>query len=69
MSDVNIGEDAPILEVMSTMRAMRRLRSDPVPEELLTRLVEAATWAPSASNAQWPVARHAPADVLQRDGW
>jgi len=52
MSDIKIGEDAPIFEVMSTMRAMRRLRPDPVPEELLARLVEAATWAPSASNAQ-----------------
>jgi hypothetical protein len=36
VSDIEIGENAPILEVMSTMRAMRRLRPDPVPEELLT---------------------------------
>src|ERR671939_425934 len=49
---VPIGEDAPIFEVMSTMRAMRRLRPDPVPDELLERLVEAATWAPSGSNTQ-----------------
>ena len=28
---VAIGEDAPIFEVMSTMRAMRRLKPDPIP--------------------------------------
>ncbi|MFE3187757.1 nitroreductase family protein [Nocardia sp. NPDC059240] len=49
---VPIGADAPVFEVMRTMRAMRRLKSDPVPEELLTTLVEAATWAPSGSNTQ-----------------
>lgn len=51
-SPVPIGEDAPILAVMRTMRAIRRLKPDPVPDELLTKLVEAATWAPSGSNAQ-----------------
>lgn len=41
-----------LVEIMSTMRAMRRLRPDPVPMDLLERLVEAATWAPNASNVQ-----------------
>src|SRR4051794_30384503 len=41
-----------ILELMHTMRAMRRLKPDPVPREILEQLVAAATWAPSASNAQ-----------------
>jgi nitroreductase len=49
---VAIGEDAPIFEVMSTMRAMRRLKPDPVPGELLDKLIEAATWGPSGSNSQ-----------------
>jgi nitroreductase len=49
---VPVGEDAPIFEVMSTMRAMRRLKPDPVPDELLEQLVQAATWAPSGSNLQ-----------------
>jgi len=49
---VPIGTDAPILEVMSTMRAMRRLKPDPVPDEMLDQLVEAATWAPSGGNIQ-----------------
>jgi nitroreductase len=43
---------AGMFEVMSTMRAMRRLKPDPVPDDLLTRVVEAATWAPSAANIQ-----------------
>jgi nitroreductase len=47
-----LGPDAPLFEIMRTMRAMRRLRPDPVPRELLERLVEAATWAPSGSNSQ-----------------
>jgi nitroreductase len=49
---VPVGEDAPLVEVMRTMRAMRRLEPDPVPDELLEKLVEAATWGPSGSNAQ-----------------
>lgn len=49
---VPIGEDAPVLEVLRTMRAMRRLAPDPVPDEVLERIVEAATWAPSGGNVQ-----------------
>ena len=41
-----------IWELMHTMRAMRRLKPDPVPRALLEQLVAAATWAPSASNGQ-----------------
>ena len=41
-----------IFELMHTMRAMRRLKPDPVPREMLEQLVTAATWAPSASNGQ-----------------
>ena len=50
--DVPVGPDAPIMDVMATMRAMRRLKPDPVPDELIETLVRAATWAPSASDAQ-----------------
>jgi nitroreductase len=49
---VPVGSDAPIMEVMATMRAMRRLKPDPVPDELLDELVVAATWAPSGGNLQ-----------------
>jgi nitroreductase len=49
---IAIGPDAPIFSVMQTMRAMRRLKPDPVPDELLEQLIEAATWGPSGSNLQ-----------------
>src|SRR4051794_26935060 len=45
-------EQEIIFELMHTMRAMRRLKPDPVPREILQQLVDAATWAPSASNSQ-----------------
>jgi nitroreductase len=47
-----MSDDPALFEVMSTMRAMRRLKPDPVPDELLERLIEAASWAPSGSNEQ-----------------
>lgn len=40
----------------STTRAVRRLRPDPIPDELLRRVLEATTWAPSGGNRQpWHV--------------
>lgn len=53
---VPLGPDAGVMAIMATTRAMRRLRPDPVPEELLRRLIEAATWAPSPGN--WQVAAY-----------
>lgn len=44
--------DAQLFDVMYTCRAMRRLKPDPVPEETLLALVDAALRAPSGSNAQ-----------------
>jgi nitroreductase len=41
-----------LFETMATMRAMRRLAPEAVPAEVLSRLVEAATWAPSGGNLQ-----------------
>ena len=41
-----------VLEIMHTCRAMRRLKPDPVPEDVLVKLVDAAIHAPSSSNAQ-----------------
>jgi nitroreductase len=40
------------MQVMATMRAMRRLKPDPIPREVLEDVVRAATWAPSGSDAQ-----------------
>ena len=45
-----------LYDAMSTTRAVRRLRSEPVPDELLRRIIEAANWAPTGGNAQpWRV--------------
>ncbi len=44
--------DAKLFDVMWTCRAMRRLKADPVPEELLLALVDAALHGPSGGNAQ-----------------
>jgi len=41
-----------LLGVMATMRAMRRLADRPVAQELLDRLVQAASWAPVGANRQ-----------------
>jgi nitroreductase len=41
-----------LFEAIYTARAQRRLRPDPVPEELITRVLDAAIRAPSAGNAQ-----------------
>lgn len=41
---------------MSTLRAVRRLRPDPVPPDVLERVLRAATWAPTGGNRQpWRV--------------
>ena len=43
-------------QAASTLRAVRRLKSDPIPEATLRRVLEAATWAPSGGNRQpWRV--------------
>ena len=41
-----------VFQAMSEMRAMRRLKTDPVPREVLKEVVQYATHAPSGSNAQ-----------------
>src|SRR5450830_1397813 len=41
-----------IFEAIYTLRAMRRLKPDPVPEELVWKVLEAATRAPSGGNLQ-----------------
>ena len=49
-----------IFEVMYHCRSMRRLKPDPVPEELLLRLCEAGNQAPTGSNMQgvrWIIVR------------
>jgi nitroreductase len=41
-----------IYEAMRTLRAVRRLRPDPIADGVLHRVLEAATWAPTGGNRQ-----------------
>ncbi len=41
-----------VYETMRTLRAVRRLRPDPIPDDVLHRVLEAATWAPTGGNVQ-----------------
>ncbi len=40
------------LELVRGRRSIRKFRQDPLPREALRRVIEAASWAPSASNRQ-----------------
>ena len=45
-----------LYEAMSSLRAVRRLRPDPIPDDVIERVLQAATWAPSGGNVQpWRV--------------
>ena len=45
-----------LYDAMSTLRAVRRLRTDPIPDEVLERVLQAACWAPTGGNTQpWKV--------------
>lgn len=57
-----MSEDMGIFDAIYNCRAMRRLDTKEVPEELLVKLVDAANQAPSGSNmqnARWLVVRDA----------
>jgi len=41
-----------LFDIQRTMRAMRRLKPDPVPDPLITQILEAATCAPNGGNSQ-----------------
>jgi nitroreductase len=66
----------PLEEAMRTQRAIRRLRPDPVDDELVLHLIELALRAPTGSNAQnWEfivvkdAAVRARLGVLNRSAW
>ncbi|WP_051063255.1 nitroreductase family protein [Ilumatobacter nonamiensis] len=47
---------AELYDVMSTLRAVRKLRPDPIPDDVLERVLQAACWAPTGGNTQpWRV--------------
>ena len=41
-----------LYNLMSTQRAVRRLKPDAIPDEVLQRIMQAAAWAPTGGNAQ-----------------
>ena len=44
--------DPGLFEIIHTTRSMRRLKSDPVPDELIRKILEAGVCAPSGGNMQ-----------------
>jgi nitroreductase len=44
--------ESDIYHAMSTLRAVRRLKRDPIPDDVLKRILQAAAWAPSGGNVQ-----------------
>jgi nitroreductase len=55
MDDADIealGDDARLFETIRTARAIRRLKSDPVPKALIRKVCEAGIYAPSGGNRQ-----------------
>ena len=45
-----------LYDTMSTLRAVRRLRADPIPDDVLERVLQAACWSPTGGNQQpWRV--------------
>ena len=47
------GNDMPdLFEIMESCRAMRRLKPDPVPDELIAKILRAGIYAPNGGNTQ-----------------
>jgi nitroreductase len=60
MQEPQVTSDMSLREAMETQRAIRRLKPDPVDDDVITRCLELALKAPSGSNAQtweWIVVR------------
>ena len=47
-----VPESIDLFEAMYTQRAIRRFKSDPVPDETISKLIDAAIRAPSGANQQ-----------------
>ena len=53
MADIKVSKEAEnVMENIKTRRSIRQFKPDPVPEEALQWIIEAARWAPSAHNFQ-----------------
>jgi nitroreductase len=45
-------DSTDVFDIMGTMRAMRRLKPDPVPDALIAKILRAGTGAPNGANTQ-----------------
>ena len=53
MAGIKVSKEAEnVMENIKTRRSIRQFKPDPVPEEALQWIIEAARWAPSAHNFQ-----------------
>jgi nitroreductase len=58
-----------LYDAMSTLRAVRRLREDPLEDDVLERILQAAAWAPSGGNVQpWRIIAVRDASLRQQIG-
>jgi nitroreductase len=61
--------DLGLYSAMRTLRAVRRLRRDPIPGPVLERVLEAASWAPTGGNVQpWRVIAVRDRELVRRLG-
>jgi len=45
-----------LLELVKKRRSIRRFKSDPIPEDVIEKIMEVARWAPSGFNTQpWEI--------------
>jgi nitroreductase len=59
--------DHELYSIMQTTRAVRRLRPEPIPDAVLRRVLQAATWAPSGGNRQpWRIIAVRDAEAKRR---
>ena len=62
-------DDLGLYSAMRTLRAVRRLRPDPIPVPVLERVLLAASWAPTGGNVQpWRVVAVRDRDRVRRLG-
>ena len=47
-----MSDDPGLFDTIHTLRAMRRLRPDPVPQDMIRRVLDAGIRAPSGQNLQ-----------------
>ena len=45
-------DDLNVFHIMQTMRPMRRLKPDPVPQDVIEKVLDAGIWAPNSLNSQ-----------------